>query len=152
MHQDIDMSNVFLTQFHGKKRVVLFPPDQSTLLYRLPFNVHSTVDVDHPDYETYPGLKHVKGMSIIIEHGDTLFMPSGYWHHIEYLNGGFALSIRTIAYSLPMKLRGLWNLTVQRNIDNLMNRVNDQKWFDYKKKLAQTRAEKAIQRLEFKPE
>ena len=60
MHQDIDMSNVFLTQFHGRKRVYLFAPDQSTLLYRLPFNVHSTVDVDNPDYEAYPGFNMLK--------------------------------------------------------------------------------------------
>jgi len=147
MHQDIDMSNVFLTQFSGRKRVLLFAPDQSTLLYRLPFNVHSTVDVDNPDYETYPGLNYVRGLSTTLVHGDTLFMPSGYWHHIEYLDGGFALSIRTIAHSLPMKLGGLWNLTVQRTTDNVMRKIDDAKWFDYKKKLAQTRAEKAISKL-----
>ncbi|MGC3943473.1 MAG: cupin-like domain-containing protein [Chryseolinea sp.] len=144
MHQDIDMSNVFLTQFHGRKRVVLFAPDQSTLLYRLPFNVHSTVDVDNPDYDEYPGLGYVKGMSATIGHGDTLYMPSGYWHHMEYLDGGFALAIRTMAHSLPLKLGGLWNLTVQRTTDNIMRKINDEKWFEYKKNLARTRADKAI--------
>lgn len=144
MHQDIDMSNVFLTQFQGRKRVYLFPPDQSTLLYRLPFNVHSTVDVDNPDYTEYPALQYVKGMSAVISHGDTLYMPSGYWHHMEYLDGGFALAIRTIAHSIPMKLGGIWNLTVQRTTDNVMRKLNEEKWFDFKKKLAQERAEKAI--------
>jgi ribosomal protein L16 Arg81 hydroxylase len=148
MHQDIDMSNVFLTQFSGRKRVVLFPPDQSTLLYRLPFNVHSTVDVDQPDYDEYPGLKYVKGMSATIGHGDTLYMPSGYWHHMEYLDGGFALAIRTIAHSIPMKLGGLWNLTFQRTTDNIMRKLNDEKWFVYKKNLARERAEKAIAELD----
>lgn len=147
MHQDIDMSNVFLTQFHGRKRVILFAPDQSTLLYRLPFNVHSTVDVDNPDYAEYPGLNYVKGMSATISHGDTLFMPSGYWHHMEYLDGGFALAIRTIAHSLPLKLGGLWNLTVQRTTDNIMRKINDEKWFVYKKNLARTRAERAIREV-----
>jgi ribosomal protein L16 Arg81 hydroxylase len=147
MHQDIDMSNVFLTQFHGRKRVFLFAPDQSELLYRLPFNVHSTVDVDHPDYETYPGLKYVRGVSTIMEHGDTLFMPSGYWHHIEYLEGGFALSIRSIAHSIPLKLGGLWNITVQRTTDNVMRKLSDEKWFEFKRNLARTRAEKAIRKF-----
>ncbi|HRJ31190.1 MAG TPA: cupin-like domain-containing protein [Cyclobacteriaceae bacterium] len=147
MHQDIDMSNVFLTQFHGRKRVVLFAPDQSELLYRLPFNVHSTVDVDHPDYDTYPGLNYVKGMSTVIEHGDTIFMPSGYWHHIEYLDGGFGLSVRTLPYGLSMKARGLWNLTVQRTTDNIMRKLNDEKWFAFKKQLAYKRADKVIQGL-----
>jgi hypothetical protein len=148
MHQDIDMSNVFLTQFHGRKRVVLFAPDQSELLYRLPFNVHSTVDVDNPDYNEYPGLNYAKGFSAIISHGDTLYMPSGYWHHMEYLDGGFALAIRTIAHSIPMKLGGLWNLTFQRTTDNIMRKINDEKWFVYKKNLARERANKAISELE----
>ncbi len=148
IHQDIDMSNVFLTQFHGKKRVVLFHPNQSKLLYRLPFNVHSTVDIDHPDYETYPGLKYVKGMSCVMEHGDTLFMPSGYWHHIEYLEGGFALAVRTIAHSAPMKLKGLWNVTVQRTTDNIMRKIDDKWWFDYKKNLARKRADRVIRKIE----
>ncbi len=151
MHQDIDMSNVFLTQFHGTKRVVLFPPSQSTLLYRLPFNVHSTVDVDNPDYKAYPGLKYVKGMKTVLEHGDTLFMPSGYWHHIEYLSGGFGLSVRTLAHGIPMTLKGVWNITVQRTIDNLMRKLNEEKWFAYKKNLAYKRAEKAIKEIESDP-
>ncbi len=150
MHQDIDMSNVFLTQFHGKKRVWLFSPNQSKLLYRLPFNVHSTVDVDNPDYKKYPGLKYVKGMSTVLEHGDTLFMPSGYWHHIEYLTGGFGLSVRTIAKSLPVKLKGLWHIGILRSVDNIMRKINEEKWFQYKKKIANNRAEKAIKEIEEK--
>jgi ribosomal protein L16 Arg81 hydroxylase len=144
MHQDIDMSNVFLTQFHGSRKVTLFSPDQSELLYRLPFNVHSTVDVDNPDYETYPALNYVKGVSTVLEHGDTLFMPSGYWHHIQYLEGGFGLSVRTVANNWEMILGGFWNLTFQRTMDNLMRKINDEKWFIYKKSLAKRRALKAM--------
>jgi len=148
MHQDIDMSNVFLTQFHGTKRVVLFPPSQSTLLYRLPFNVHSTVDIEHPDFKEYPGLKYVKGMSTILEHGDTLFMPSGYWHHIEYVTSGFGLAVRTLANNLPIAAKGIWHLTVLRHIDNLMRKLNEEKWFAHKKKIANQRADRAIKKIE----
>jgi len=147
MHQDIDMSNVFLTQFHGRKRVVLFPPDQSDLLYRLPFNVHTIVDIDHPDYKEFPGLEYAKGMSTILEHGDTLFMPSGYWHHIEYLEGGFGLALRTMANSVPTFSKGIWNLSVLRTTDNICRKFNDEKWFEYKKRVAYERADKAIEKL-----
>ncbi|MEZ5014230.1 MAG: cupin-like domain-containing protein [Chitinophagales bacterium] len=148
MHQDIDMSNVFLTQFEGRKRVVLFAPDQSTLLYRLPFNVHSTVDIDKPDFDTYPGLKYVKGVSTVLEFGDTLYMPAGYWHHIEYVEGGFGLSVRTIAPTLALKIKGVYNLTFQRKFDDLMRKMRGQKWFEYKKKVARRRAERAIRRID----
>lgn len=145
MHQDIDMSNVFLTQFEGRKRVVLFAPDQSHLLYKLPFNVHTTVDIDKPDYDTYPALHYAKGMQGILEYGDTLYMPSGYWHHIEYIEGGYGLSVRTMANSFPMQLRGFYYLTVQRTIDNVMSYLFGKKWFRLKLRIAHHRANQAIE-------
>ena len=147
MHQDIDMSNVFLTQFEGKKRVVLFAPDQSDLLYKLPFNVHTTVDIDKPDYKTYPALKYAKGYTGVLEFGDTLFMPSGYWHHIEYLEGGYGLSVRTAPPTLALKLRGAYNIVLQRKIDDMFRFLFGNKWFRLKKSIAQKRAEKAISRI-----
>lgn len=152
MHQDIDMSNVFLTQFEGKKRVILFAPDQSDLLYKLPFNVHSTVDIENPDFETYPGLKYVKGMTGILEYGDTLFMPSGYWHHIEYAEGGYGLSVRTRASSFPILLRGAYNLIIQRRLDDIMRKLFGQKWFNLKKSIARKRADRAIKEIERREE
>ena len=143
MHQDIDMSNIYLTQFHGRKKVVLFSPDQSELLYRLPFNVHSIVDIENPDYGAFPGLEHVRGVSTVLEHGDTLFIPSGWWHHIVYLEGGFGLALRAMG-SLPAFSRGLWNLSALRITDNIMNRIDEGKWFEYKKGVAYRRAERAI--------
>lgn len=148
IHQDIDMSNVFLTQFEGRKRVVLFAPSQSKLLYRLPFNVHTTVDIDHPDYEKYPGLKYAKGMTTVLEFGDTLFMPSGYWHHIEYLEGGYGLSVRTMPPTFGLKLKGVYNLTIQRKFDDLMRWMFDKKWFAYKSNVARKRANKIIRKIE----
>ncbi len=152
MHQDIDMSNVFLTQFEGKKRVVLFAPDQSDLLYKLPFNVHTTVDIENPDYEKYPGLKYAKGVTGVLEFGDTLFMPSGYWHHIEYIEGGYGLSLRARAASSKMVLRGAYNLILQRRLDDIMRKLFDQKWFNFKKRIAQKRANRAILDIETKQE
>ena len=61
LHQDMDWSNVFLTQLHGRKEVILFHPKYSKLLYRYPFEVHSSADIENPDYEKFPGLKYIKG-------------------------------------------------------------------------------------------
>jgi hypothetical protein len=148
IHQDIDLSCVFLTQFEGRKRVVLFPPEQSRLLYRLPFNVHTTIDIDHPDFTKYPALQYAKGMSTILEYGDTLYMPSGYWHHIEYLEGGYGLSVRTIAPTFPLKVKAIINLTIQRKFDELMRKTLKKKWFEIKLKIAEKRAQKEMQRIQ----
>lgn len=147
IHQDMDMCNVFLTQFHGRKRVVLFSPDYSDLLYRFPFNVHSAVDVDNPDFNRYPGLKYVKGYSCILEDGDTLFIPSGYWHHIEYLEGGFAMSVRALPPSIKQKYIGARNIVIHTNFDDVMRKFFDKKWFEFKQQMAEKRAQEAIMRI-----
>lgn len=148
IHQDMDMSNVFLTQFHGKKRVVLFPPDQSELLYRFPFGVHSQVDVDHPDYEKFPALNYVKGQSTIMEMGDTLFIPSAWWHHIEYLEGGFAMSLRSLSPRWSTRFLGLWKVGVATHIDDLFRKLFGKKWFHWKNKTAFKRANKAMSEIQ----
>jgi hypothetical protein len=147
IHQDMDMSNVLLTQFHGRKRVVLVSPEYSTLLYKLPFNTHSLIDLDNPDYQKYPGLKYVQTHECIMEPGDSLFMPSGYWHYITYLDGGFAVSYRKMAHSLRAKWNGFKSLCIYMPFDKLMNRVLGERWLPRKERMAEMRANKAIKRI-----
>ena len=144
IHQDMDMSNVMLTQFYGRKKVVLISPEYSRLLYKLPFNTHSLVDLDNPDYTKYPGLRYVETFECVLEPGDSLFMPSGYWHYITYLDGGFSVSYRKLAYSLKAKINGFLNVCVYMPFDKLMNRLMGEKWLLKKEKLAESRANDAI--------
>ena len=148
MHQDIDMSNVFLTQFQGKRRVVLFSPDYSKLLYRYPCNVHTGVNVVKPDYERFPGLQYVKGFECEISHGDTLFMPGEYWHYIEYIEGGFGMSLRSLNPHLNKRFRGLMNLTMRQATDWSMRKVLGNKWFELKQNIAERRANAEIDKIE----
>jgi hypothetical protein len=77
----------------------------------------------------------VRGVTGLLEHGDTLFMPTGWWHYMEYLQGGFAISQRAIA-SPARAARGLWNVTAARTIDNFCRKRIGQKWFDWKEHAA----------------
>jgi hypothetical protein len=139
MHYDIDLSHVFLTQFDGRKRVVLFGPEYSRHLYQQPFTVASYVNVDNPDYEKYPALKNVKGYDCIIERGDTIFMPSGYWHYITYLDSGFSMNQRAND-SLPRKVKGAINIAKHFVVDKGMNRIMGEKWGVIKQTIAISRA------------
>ena len=148
IHQDMDMSNVLLTQFYGRKKVILIAPNYSELLYKLPFNTHSLINLDNPDYHKYPGLKYIEIYECILEHGDTLFIPSGYWHYITYLDGGFSVSYRKLAYSFKNKFIGLINLGVYTPFDKLMNHLFGEKWLLKKERIAENRANKIIKYLE----
>ena len=147
IHQDMDWSNVFLTQLYGRKEVVLFHPKYSKLLYRYPFGVHSSVDIENPDYEKYPGLKYVKGFHCILQPGDTLYIPSGYWHYIKYLDGGYAINQRALS---PHPLRwiiGFWHVAVLSNIDDIMRYLFGESWFNLKRERSKNMAKKELERL-----
>src|SRR5687767_9167506 len=140
MHFDIDLSHILHTQFVGRKRVLLFPYSEQHKLYRKPFEVLSLADfsnyyTEHSklDYNQFPALKQAKGYEVILEHGDTLFMPAGYWHHMEYLDSGFAMSLRALQTSVTGKLKGAWNLFGMRSIDTVMKKTAPHWWYNYKK-------------------
>lgn len=152
MHFDIDLSHIFHTQFAGRKRVLLFPHAEQYKLYRKPFEVLSLADFSNyhkdtgtPDYAQFPALKLARGYEVILEHGDTLFMPAGMWHHMEYLESGFAMSLRALQPSIGGKLKGAWNLIGMRNIDTLMKKTAPRWWYDNKKKIIFKNAERALQ-------
>ena len=144
MHFDIDLSHIIHTQFIGRKRVLLFPYEEQRNLYRKPWEVLSFVNFENYfdaannklQVENYPALKNARGYEVILEHGDTLFMPAGYWHHMEYIDSGFAMSLRAMQPSITGKLHGLWNLVGMRNIDTLMKKTAPQWWYNYKKNKA----------------
>ena len=150
MHFDIDLSHILHTQFAGRKRVLLFPFTEQHKLYRKPFEVLSLADFSHYhevgklDFEKFPALKLAQGYEVILDHGDTLFMPAGYWHHMEYLDSGFAMSLRAMQPSISGKLKGAWNLFGMRSIDTVMKKTAPIWWYENKKKTIQENAEKAI--------
>jgi Cupin-like domain len=151
MHFDIDLSNILHTQFVGRKRVLLFPFEEQYKLYRKPFEVLSLADFTHynledskVDYTKFPALKGAKGYEITLEHGDTLFMPAGYWHHMEYLESGFAISLRAMNDSLAGKLKGLSNIVLMRHIDTLLKKSMPGHWYTFKEKKSYAKARKQL--------
>ncbi len=156
LHFDIDLSHILHTQFLGKKRVLLFPYAEQHKLYRKPYEVLSMADFSNyfdpakskVNTTDFPALELVNGLEVILEHGDTLFMPAGYWHHMEYLESGFAMSLRALQPSLGGKLKGVWNIVGMRNIDTLMKKTAPIWWYNYKKDKIFKAAEKELSSLE----
>ncbi|MGL5194866.1 MAG: cupin-like domain-containing protein [Chroococcales cyanobacterium] len=86
-----DPCNVLLSQVYGKKRIRLISPNQKALLYNQ-VGVYSEVDLLNPDYEKYPRFKDVEIIEVILEPGEVIFLPVGWWHHVEALDISISVS------------------------------------------------------------
>ncbi|MBW4933389.1 cupin-like domain-containing protein [Marinobacter sp. F4206] len=88
-----DETHSLLMMLEGRKRFILFSPDQSDCMYPYsPFSlkallenrvVDSKVDCQEPDFIRFPKLSQAKGLSGWLEEGQALFIPAGTWHFIE---------------------------------------------------------------------
>ncbi|MCO4293484.1 cupin-like domain-containing protein [Solitalea sp. MAHUQ-68] len=147
LHYDIDLAHIFHTHFHGRKHIILFDYKWKERLYRIPFATYALEDYDvlNPDTNKFPALDGVQGVEAFLEHGETLFMPTGWWHWMKYLNGCFSISLRAWDKSPIIKAKSLYNLTVQRKFDDFMKTQFKDKYMDWKEELAIKRAEKALE-------
>ena len=96
-HTHFDRSHNFLLQLEGSKRVLLWSPAQSPLLYPHPgrgvngappeqtFYHQSQVDFDKPDPLTFPDFPRAAATEAILREGDVLYIPPFWWHRIESL-------------------------------------------------------------------
>ena len=134
MHYDIDFANIFHFHFEGKKQCILFDQQQNKYLYKIPNSLITREDIhfSNPDIKKWPALKHAKGYITHLEHGNTLYMPEGYWHYMRYITPGFSMSLRSIPRN-PIHLgKAVYNIVVMRSLDNVMRRLWGQKWIDWK--------------------
>jgi hypothetical protein len=138
MHYDIDLANILHFHFHGTKECILFPYEEKKYLYKVPNSLitHESIDFSNPDFEKWPALKRAHGYRAILEHGNTLYMPEGYWHYMKYITPGFSMSMRSLARNPKNLGRALYNVLIMRNYDNIMRRYKGQQWIDSKNQKA----------------
>ena len=94
MHYDL-VHNLF-AQVIGRKRVTLFAPEQTKLLYPFPKTspiAHfSRVNLDDPDLVKFPRFPYARPLECIVEPGDILFIPIFWWHQVYSLDVSVAIS------------------------------------------------------------
>jgi hypothetical protein len=146
LHYDIDLPHIFHTHFGGRKQVILFENKWKRRLYCLPNATYALeeYDVANPDTKRFPALEGVEGQEVFLEHGDTLFMPTGYWHWMKYIDGSYSLSLRAWDASLSRKAASLYNLAIKGGLDSLLKMAFKGKYSGYREKVAIRRAGKEL--------
>jgi len=126
-HNHYDISHNFYAQLYGKKRFILFPPEEYKNLYLYPF-LHpgaqqSQVSLDDPniDLKSFPNFKNAVAYDAILEPGDVLYLPPLWFHHVVALTHSMSVSVwtrypetismyGTVRSSLPFERS--WNKTM----------------------------------------
>ena len=92
LHQDLP-ENLYV-MVKGKKRITLFAPLDNVYpnsrLSNLPN--HSQIDAEKPDYSKYPKTINAQPYIVDLCAGETLFIPSFWWHHLRNLEPSIALN------------------------------------------------------------
>ncbi|MBO0330662.1 cupin-like domain-containing protein [[Muricauda] lutisoli] len=146
MHYDIDLANIFHFHFEGTKQCILFSQDETKFLYKIPHSLITREDIDFtdPDMQKWPALQRAKGYITHLEHGNVLYIPEGYWHHMKYITAGFSMSLRAIARKPKNLGKAVYNIFVMRHFDNLMRKLRGQEWIDWKNEEAVERTQKLL--------
>jgi Cupin-like domain len=94
VHRDVPHNlHVHLT---GRKRWLLFRPADSARMYSrgLFSGMPNFADVDpeQPDYGRHPRFRGVTAIGGVVNPGETLFIPHGWWHHTRTLDDAVSMN------------------------------------------------------------
>ncbi|WP_159596407.1 cupin-like domain-containing protein [Hydrogenophaga sp. BPS33] len=84
------------TQIVGRKRWRFISPLQTPLLYNH-FEVYSPIDIDRPDLHRYPLFEQATVLEVVVEPGETVFLPLGWWHQVTALDVSLSFSFSNLA-------------------------------------------------------
>ncbi len=87
-----DAVNSFLCQVYGRKKVRLISPNQKYLLGNYG-KYFSEIDLDNLDFERYPNFQKIDMIEIVLEPGEVLFLPVGWWHQVNSLDISISISL-----------------------------------------------------------
>lgn len=133
-----DAMDNFFTQIYGRKKIVLISPKFSESCY--PVNVtwddgYSKIDVENPDYDTYPQFKEVERIETVLEPGEMLYIPTQWWHDIR--SQGISINVNMWWYTptcLKRILFPMLKLILARN----WQMPGSLRYKSYKSKVAKT--------------
>jgi Cupin-like domain len=86
-----DVANVLFVQVYGRKLVRLRSPLESHCVYN-DIGVYSQVDAAQPDLDAHPLFARTRPFNVLLEPGQALFIPVGWWHHVTALDTSISLS------------------------------------------------------------
>jgi hypothetical protein len=90
-------SNILMAEVVGRKRCRLIPAAQWQYVYNST-GVFSDVDCERPDFATFPKFRHATAMDVVVQPGEVLFVPVGWWHHVRALDVSMTVAFTNFVF------------------------------------------------------
>lgn len=90
LHVDLFGTHAWLAQIVGRKRITLYPPSQSSYLYG------GAVDPLRPNLERFPLYANATPIELVLEPGEVVFIPTGWFHHVVSLDNSISLTFNFV--------------------------------------------------------
>jgi hypothetical protein len=83
-----DLTNNFVAQIAGRKRIKMLPPSETAKLYNDQHVFSAVPDLEDPaiDLDRYSRLAEVRIYDLVLKPGEILFIPVGWWHQVRSLD------------------------------------------------------------------
>lgn len=91
-----DQSDILFTQLFGRKRVRLISPSESAVAEQ----ARGLYGPELSSFSTHAQLREVRVHELMLEPGDTLFIPFGWWHHITAMDPAISIAINAFEDAL----------------------------------------------------
>ena len=101
LHYDYLGLFAYINMIVGEKEFTVYSPDQEPYLYVNPeTGWTSTIENHHnPDLEKYPLLAKTRPIKAVLKAGETLFIPSGWWHTARSLTPSISIAFDQLCSS-----------------------------------------------------
>lgn len=101
LHYDLLGVNTFVNQLYGKKEFTFFTPDRKKYLYPKEESPHLSAIENHhnPDLTKYPLFANTTPTTVIISTGESLFIPSGWYHTARSLTLTISIQLEQLCES-----------------------------------------------------
>ena len=91
-----DSLHNLLAQVKGKKLVILVSPSDNKNMYvsdKFEYGaISSQVDINNYNEEKHPKFREAKYFSVVLEPGDVIYIPKGWWHYVRSLETSISIS------------------------------------------------------------
>jgi hypothetical protein len=99
LHVDNMQFHAFLMQIYGEKEVLLLAPDQEPFVYPYAKGLSAIRDPFRFEQDEFPLYAQSRAWRTLLRPGDTLFIPSGWWHATRMPGVSITVTTNTVTSS-----------------------------------------------------